>query len=181
MCIFRFSKKHHLVCFLSLLNYGDIGSVLIKHLQIVIPLSYPCYYTNLCPHKPHKPTHTHTHAHTHIIKGIVLPEMNILTSFTHPHVIPNLHGNRKIILLYWMVSSMQLQWTGTEAFKHKMDKKSTWKYHKSSPYNLCTIFSILLKLYDIFSYSYLWMKCSFYFIFVVWKLVWHGILPYHLC
>ncbi len=69
MCIFRFSKKHHLVCFLSLLNYGDIGSVLIKHLQIVIPLSYPCYYTNLCPHKPHKPAHTHTHTltltHTH--------------------------------------------------------------------------------------------------------------------
>ncbi len=65
MCIFRFSKKHHLVCFLSLLNYGDIGSVLIKHLQIVIPLSYPCHYTNLCPHKPHKPAHTHTHTHTH--------------------------------------------------------------------------------------------------------------------
>ncbi len=64
MCIFKFSKKHHLVCFLSLLNYGDIGSVLIKHLQIVIPLSYPCYYTNLCPHKPHNP-HTHTHTHTH--------------------------------------------------------------------------------------------------------------------
>ncbi len=60
-----FQKKHHLVCFLSLLNYGDIGSVLIKHLQIVIPLSYPCYYTNLCPHKPHKPAHTHTHTHTH--------------------------------------------------------------------------------------------------------------------
>ncbi len=59
-----FQKKHHLVCFLSLLNYGDIGSVLIKHLQIVIPLSYPCHYTNLCPHKPHKPAHTHTHTHT---------------------------------------------------------------------------------------------------------------------
>ncbi len=64
MCIFRFSKKHHLVCFLSLLNYGDIGSVLINHLHIVIPLSYPCHYTNLCPHKPHKPAHTHTHTHT---------------------------------------------------------------------------------------------------------------------
>ncbi len=44
LCAFLdFQKKHHLVCFLSLLNYGDIGSVLIKHLQIVIPLSYPCY------------------------------------------------------------------------------------------------------------------------------------------
>ncbi len=43
MCIFRFSKKHYLVCFLSLLNYGYTGSVLINHLQIVIPLSYPCH------------------------------------------------------------------------------------------------------------------------------------------
>ncbi len=44
LCAFLdFQKKHHLVCFLSLLNYGDIGSVLINHLQIVIPLSYPCH------------------------------------------------------------------------------------------------------------------------------------------
>ncbi len=28
-------------------------------------MSYPCYYTNLCPHKPHKHAHAHTHAHTH--------------------------------------------------------------------------------------------------------------------
>ncbi len=47
------------------MNYGDIGSVLINHLHIVIPLSYPCHYTNLCPRKPHKPAHTHTHTHTH--------------------------------------------------------------------------------------------------------------------
>ncbi len=67
LCAFLdFQKKHHLVMFLSLLNYGEIGSVLINHLQIVIPLSYPCHYTNLCPHKPHKPAHTHTHTpHTH--------------------------------------------------------------------------------------------------------------------
>ncbi len=61
-CAFLLSpKKPHSVWFISVLNYGDIGSVLIKHLQIVIPLSYPCHYTNLCPHKPHKPAHTHTH------------------------------------------------------------------------------------------------------------------------
>ncbi len=65
-CAFLLSpKKPHSVWFISVLNYGDIGSVLIKHLQIVIPLSYPCHYTNLCPHKPHKPAHTHTHTHTH--------------------------------------------------------------------------------------------------------------------
>ncbi len=27
-------------------------------------MSYPCHYTNLCPHKPHKHAHTHTHTHT---------------------------------------------------------------------------------------------------------------------
>ncbi len=59
---FRYSKKHHLVCFLSLLNYGDIGSVLIKHLQIVIPLSYPCHYT-ICVLINHINPHTHTHTH----------------------------------------------------------------------------------------------------------------------
>ncbi len=54
--------------FLSLLNYGDIGSVLIKHIQIVIPLSYPCHYTNLCPHKPHKPAHPNTNTCFYIIR-----------------------------------------------------------------------------------------------------------------
>ncbi len=65
---FLFSlKKTHSVWFLSVLNYGDTENVLINHLLLVIPMSYPCYYTNLCPHKPHKHahTHTHTHAHTH--------------------------------------------------------------------------------------------------------------------
>ncbi len=28
-------------------------------------MSYPCHYTNSCPHKPHKHAHTHTHTHTH--------------------------------------------------------------------------------------------------------------------
>ncbi len=27
----------------------------------------PMYYTNLCPHKPHKHAHTHTHTHTHTL------------------------------------------------------------------------------------------------------------------
>ncbi len=43
--------------FLSFFNYG---SVLINHLHVVIPLSYPCHYTNLCPHKPYNQAHTHT-------------------------------------------------------------------------------------------------------------------------
>ncbi len=63
---FLFSlKKTHSVWFISVLNYGDTENVLINHLLIVIPMSYPCHYTNLCPHKPHKHAHTHTHTHTH--------------------------------------------------------------------------------------------------------------------
>ncbi len=67
---FLFSpQKTHSVWFISVLNYGDTENVLINHLLLVIPMSYPCHYTNLCPHKPHKHAHTHTHTHTH----------------THPH------------------------------------------------------------------------------------------------
>ncbi len=58
-------KKTHSVWFISFLNYGDTENVLINHLLLVIPMSYPCHYTNLCPHKPHKHAHTHTHTHTH--------------------------------------------------------------------------------------------------------------------
>ncbi len=60
-------QKTHTVWFISILNYGDTENVLINHLLLVIPMSYPCHYTNLCPHKPHKhappPPHTHTHTH----------------------------------------------------------------------------------------------------------------------
>ncbi len=62
---FLFSlKKTHSVWFISVLNYGDTENVLINHLLLVIPVLYPCHYTNLCPHKPDKHAHTHTHTHT---------------------------------------------------------------------------------------------------------------------
>ncbi len=65
---FLFSlKKTHSVWFISVLNYGDTENVLVNHLLLVIPMSYPCHYTNLCPHKPHKHAHTHTHTHTHTL------------------------------------------------------------------------------------------------------------------
>ncbi len=51
------------VWFISVLNYGDTENVFINLLLFVIPVSYPCHYTNLCPHKPHKHAHT-THPHT---------------------------------------------------------------------------------------------------------------------
>ncbi len=55
----------HSVWFISVLNYGDTENVLINHLLFVIPMSYPCHYTHLCPHKPHTHTHTHARMHTH--------------------------------------------------------------------------------------------------------------------
>ncbi len=58
-------EKTHSVWFISVLNYGDTENVLINPLLLVIPMSYPCHYTNLCPHKPHKHATTHTHTHTH--------------------------------------------------------------------------------------------------------------------
>ncbi len=70
-------KKTHTVWFISVLNYGDTENVLINPLLLVIPMSYPCHYTNLCPHKSHKhahtphthtpPTHTHMHAYTRCV------------------------------------------------------------------------------------------------------------------
>ncbi len=63
-CISIFPKTYS-VWFISVLNFGDTEHVLINHLLLVIPMSYPCQYTNLCPHKPHKHAHTHTHTHTH--------------------------------------------------------------------------------------------------------------------
>ncbi len=43
---------------------GTWGNVLISHLHLVIPMSYLCHYTNLCPHLSQTHTHTHTHTHT---------------------------------------------------------------------------------------------------------------------
>ncbi len=59
-------QKTYSVWFISILNYGDTENVLINHLLLVIPMLYPCHYTNLCPHKPHKHAHTHTHIYIYI-------------------------------------------------------------------------------------------------------------------
>jgi len=71
-------QKTHSVWLISILNYGDTENVLINHLLLVIPMSYPCHYTNLCPHKPHKHAHTHTHTHTHTLSK-VSDQLNFLS------------------------------------------------------------------------------------------------------
>ncbi len=96
---FLFSlKKTHSVWFISVLNYGDTENVLINHLLLVIPMSYPCHYTNLCPHKPHKhahtPTHTHTHTHTHARRS----SLYFITTF--------LQNNEDMTLLLSSASSL---------------------------------------------------------------------------
>ncbi len=89
---FLFSlKKTHSVWFISVLNYGDTENVLINHLLLVIPVSYPCHYTNLCPHKPHKHAHTHTHVGFYGLWGLfigvmvfILYKLYVLLPYTYP-------------------------------------------------------------------------------------------------
>ncbi len=45
---------------------GTWVNVLKSHLHLVIPVSYLCHYTNLCPDLSQKRAHTHTHTHTEI-------------------------------------------------------------------------------------------------------------------
>ncbi len=73
-------KKTHSVWFISILNYGDTENVLINHLLLVIPMSYPCHYTNLCHHKPQTCPHTHKHTHTHTTH-----------THTHTHTLTDTH------------------------------------------------------------------------------------------
>ncbi len=64
-CISTFPPKYAHCMIYKRFKLWDTENVLINHLLLVIPMSYPCHYTNLCPHKPHKHAHTHTHTHTH--------------------------------------------------------------------------------------------------------------------
>ncbi len=85
-CISIFPQKNSL-CFISVLNYGDTENVHINHLLLVIPMSYPCHYTNLCPHKPHKHahvSHTHTSSHTHR-SHTRLSHTHLSHTHTHTH------------------------------------------------------------------------------------------------
>ncbi len=91
LCISTFPPKTYSVWFISILNYGDTENVLINHLLLVIPMSYPCHYTNLCPHKPHKHAHTHTHTHTHT---------NLWTIFCSWDVCNTTHLNIDIVNQY---------------------------------------------------------------------------------
>ncbi len=43
-------------------------------------MSYPCHYTNLCPHKPHKHAHTYTHTHTHTPTHLITFSQVVLSS-----------------------------------------------------------------------------------------------------
>ncbi len=90
---FLFSpQKTHSVWFISVLNYGDTENVLINHLLLVIPVSYPCHYTNLCPHKPHKHAHTHRDTHTHSTLSLSLTHI-------HTHSLTYMLRTGSVILL----------------------------------------------------------------------------------
>ncbi len=77
-------QKTYSLWFIRIFNYGELWRR-INHLLLVIPVSYLCHYTNLCPHKPHKHAHTHTHTHTH-------------TTHTHPHPHTHTHTHTHIYI-----------------------------------------------------------------------------------
>ncbi len=67
-----------------------------------------------------------------VITGIVQLKMNIQTSFTHPHVVPEPYYCCSSMERTWWISeyghfSMQLQWMGTEAFKLQKKTKTRQK------------------------------------------------------
>ncbi len=106
---FLFSlKKTHSVWFISVLNYGDTENVLINHLLLVIPMSYPCHYTNLCPHKPHNHAHTHTHRRCFYgLRGLsigvmvfILYKLYVLLPYTYPT--PKLSPHRRLYSKYFV-------------------------------------------------------------------------------
>ncbi len=105
-CIYIFPQKTHSVWFISVLNYGDTENVLKNHLLLVIPMSYPCHYTNLCPHKPHKHAHTHTHTHTHTLSL----SLSLSLSLTHTHIHTHIHVlSPSRTLLHCRISGDMLQ------------------------------------------------------------------------
>ncbi len=136
---FLFSlKKTHSVWFISVLNYGDTENVLINHLLLVIPMSYPCHYTNLCPHKPHKHAHTHTHTHTHTMQphslSVSIAEVNQFNSFSQQ----KRRGRVRSFAFHWKavfsytvfaLSSQKSAWSqGTRAPKGQNNESHNSRY-----------------------------------------------------
>ncbi len=84
-CAFQLSpKKPHSVWFISVLKSGDIN-VLKSHLHLVIPVSYLCHYTNLCPDLSQKRAHTHTQTHTHTTHTPHTQHTHTKKTHTHTH------------------------------------------------------------------------------------------------
>ncbi len=123
---FLFSlKKTHSAWFISILNYGDTENVLINHLLLVIPMSYPCHYTNLCPHKPHKhaQTHTHTHTHTRTRAHLCCLRPTITSPLSSAHIERLYYPPPK-----WMLSTDRM--TMLESFcGSARDSYAVWKCH----------------------------------------------------
>ncbi len=127
---FLFSlKKTHSVWFISILNYGDTENVLINHLLLVIPMSYPCHYTNLCSHKPHKHAHTHTQTQTHTHTNT---HTHTHTHHTHTHTHTHTHHRIKQAVVHTAkirhVESHSVRLQKTEICWLMLIKYYYWQY-----------------------------------------------------
>ncbi len=67
---------------------GTWANVLISHLLLVIPMSYPCYYTNVCPHLSQKHVRTHIYTQNHGQCSILynLQISHIIVVFDHGYI-----------------------------------------------------------------------------------------------
>ncbi len=142
-------KKTHSVWFISILNYGDTENVLINHLLLVIPMSYPCHYTNLCPHKPHKHAHTHTHVGFYGLRGLsigvmvfILYKLYVLLPYTYPT--PKLSPHRRLcISIFPQKNSLCMIYKHFKLWGH-------WKCPHKSP-SPCNTYVIPMSLYKFVS------------------------------
>ncbi len=67
MCIFKFSKKHHLVCFFKPFELRGHRQCPHKTPSNCNTSVIPMLLNKFCPRKPQKPVHTHTHTHKRVL------------------------------------------------------------------------------------------------------------------
>ncbi len=82
---------------------GTWVNVLKSHLHLVIPVSYLCHYTNLCPDLSQKRAHTltlslsHTHTHTHTHTYSLTLSLSLTHTHTHTHTHTRAHTHTHTI------------------------------------------------------------------------------------
>ncbi len=142
LCIFTFSKKKSFC-------------MIYKPFELWGHWKYPCHYTNLCHHKPHKHahthththtlpfSHTHTHTHTQSFKRSVMFFFNVIyfsdanQNFNLPLLQSSVsHNPSEIILICWFIINAALfsflfikeSWTKCHRFQKTLKQQNCFKH-----------------------------------------------------